>query len=152
MVAHESQLYPNLTIYENLLFAARMSAVAHARRQVEQWLERVGLTPYAQCLPCQISHGMRRRVSVARGVLHQPSVVLLDEPFSGLDSEGQDWLAELLADLQRTNQSICFTTHDTNHAQLCADQVFVLQSGKLQPVSDVPNLTNKHSLSHQPAA
>ncbi len=152
MVAHENQLYPNLTLRENLHFAARMYATTQPRQQASDWLERIGLLSYAKCLPHQISHGMRRRVSVARGLIHQPRIVLLDEPFSGLDSEGRSWLAELLADLQKNEQSICFTTHDAAQAQLCADQVLCLKNGRLQETSIVQSPTIKHSLSPRQAA
>ena len=148
MAAHESQLYPNLTLLENLLFAGRMHAVAQPQRQAEAWLDRINLASHSQCLPSQVSHGMRRRVSVARALIHQPQIVLLDEPFSGLDSTGRDWLAQLLADLQRINRSICFTTHHVEQAQRCADRVLELQSGKLRNVSVVHHAT--HSNTREP--
>ncbi len=152
MVAHDSQLYSNLTLLENLHFAARMHATARPRQQALDWLEQIGLLSYAECLPCQISHGMRRRVSVARGLIHKPPIVLLDEPFSGLDAGGQKWLAELLASLQQEKQSICFTTHDPMHAQLCADQVLSLQNGRLQETCTAQNPTIRRFLSHRQAA
>jgi ABC-type multidrug transport system ATPase subunit len=95
---------------------------------------------------------MRRRVSVARGLIHKPPIVLLDEPFSGLDAGGQKWLAELLANLQQEKQSICFTTHDPMHAQLCADQVLSLQNGRLQETCTVQSPITRRFLSHQQAA
>jgi heme ABC exporter ATP-binding subunit CcmA len=132
MVTHESQLYPNLTLQENLHFAARMCTIPQPRQQALDWLKQIGLLSYAECFPCQISHGMRRRVSVARGLIHKPHIVLLDEPFSGLDVGGQKWLAELLASLRQEKQSICFTTHDAKYAQLCSDRVLLLRNGVLQ--------------------
>jgi ABC-type multidrug transport system ATPase subunit len=152
MVAHESQLYPNLTLHENLLFAARMYCVPQPQQQAGDWLERIGLSLYANCFPYQISHGMRRRVSVARGLIHQPCIVLLDEPFSGLDSEARTWLTGLLASLQKKRQSICFTTHDAEQAQLCADQVLCLKNGSLQNAFPAEHPTLKHSLSQRQAA
>lgn len=136
MVAHDSQLYPHLTLQENLHFAARMHAIPRPRRHAIDWLDRIGLLSYAKCLPCQISHGMRRRVSVARGLIHKPHIVLLDEPFSGLDAEGKKWLAGLLANLQQEKQSICFTTHDANCAQFFSDRVLLLRNGVLQEKSN----------------
>ncbi len=132
MVAHKSQLYPNLTLEENLLFAARMCRINRPRKEAHDWLDRTGLLPVANWLPGRISHGMRRRVSVARGLIHQPRLILLDEPFSGLDHEGQAWLAELLSDLQKKKQTICFTTHDLQQVRNCADRLFYLQDGVLQ--------------------
>jgi len=152
MVAHESQLYPNLTLHENLHFAARMCAVSLPRQKATDWLTRVGLMSYAKCLPRQISHGMRRRVSVARGLIHQPRIILLDEPFSGLDREGREWLAELLASLQQKRQSICFTTHDAEQAQLCADQVLCLKNGELHNPFTFQHSTISPSLPYRQAA
>jgi heme ABC exporter ATP-binding subunit CcmA len=152
MVAHENQLYPNLTLHENLLFAARMYAVSRPRQQASDWLKRIGLLSYEKCLPRQISHGMRRRVSVARGLIHQPHIVLLDEPFSGLDREGRAWLTELMASLQQKKQSICFTTHDAEQAQLCADRVLCLENGRLQEAGVAQNQTLRLSLSPRQAA
>ncbi len=137
MVAHESQLYPNLTLSENLLFAARMCGVHRPRKQAHEWLGRLGLLSYSNYLPDCISHGMRRRVSVARGLIHQPCILLLDEPFSGLDGEGRAWLTELFEDLQKKKQTICFTTHDQQQARNCADRLLCLQSGVLQEKSSV---------------
>jgi heme ABC exporter ATP-binding subunit CcmA len=136
MVAHDSQLYPNLTLQENLHFAARLYTIPRPRRHALDWLDRIGLLSYAECLPGQISHGMRRRVSVARGLIHKPPIVLLDESFSGLDAGGRKWLAELLASLQQQKQSICFTTHDAHYAQLCSDRVLFLRNGMLQQQSN----------------
>jgi heme ABC exporter ATP-binding subunit CcmA len=136
MVGHDCQLYPNLTLHENLQFAARMYIIPKPRRHALDWLDRIGLLSYAECLPGQISHGMRRRVSVARGLIHKPPIVLLDEPFSGLDAEGKKWLAGLLANLQQEKQSICFTTHDANCAQFCSDRVLLLRNGVLQKKSN----------------
>ncbi len=152
MVTHESQLYPNLTLHENLLFAARMHATDQPRLQARKWLDQIGLSAYAKSLPRQVSHGMRRRVSVARGIIHHPRIILLDEPFSGLDGEGRVWLAELLRDLQKKKRSICFTTHDVKQAQFCADRVFFLQSGKLQEAFADEKPTIRLSFSHQQAA
>ncbi len=151
MVAHESQLYPNLTLQENLLFAARMTRVRQPANQVSDWLERIGLSAFANSLPGEISHGMRRRVSVARGLIHKPRLVLMDEPFSGLDTEGQIWLAELLNSLQLQHQSICFTTHDIKHAQTCSDRVLVLKNGLLLKKSCPTLLENDPHKHHQAA-
>jgi|GEM_PF-138389 len=132
MIAHACQLYPNLTLLENLLFAARMSGLGQPRTQALGWLDRMGLLSQANWLPRRVSHGMRRRVSIARGLIHQPGILLLDEPFSGLDKQGRAWLTDLLADLQRQKKSICFTTHDRQQADQCADRILILLDGTLR--------------------
>ncbi len=146
MISHACQLYPNLSLCENLLFAARMTGLPHPRKQAHAWLERIGLAGQAQWLPRRLSHGMRRRVSIARGLIHQPSILFMDEPFSGLDRQSRQWLADLLARLQRQQKSICFTTHDPRNADQCADRVLALQNGVLREIATDPN--SAHEASH----
>jgi heme exporter protein A len=131
MVAHEHRLYPQLTLRENLVFAARMCSVAEPGRQADQWLDRVGLSRSADDLPGQVSKGMRQRVSLARALVHNPRILLLDEPFSGLDRQGTQWLMELLLDLRAAGRTICFASHDDGQTQRLADQTLELRSGRL---------------------
>jgi cytochrome c-type biogenesis protein CcmF len=145
MIAHACQLYPNLTLLENLLFAARMTGCGQPRKQALEWLERVGLLSHADWLPRRISHGMRRRASIARGLIHQPGIIFMDEPFSGLDRKGRAWLAKLLTELQCQKKSICFTTHDRHQADQCAARVLVLRDGTLQAIDMAQNSANGHS-------
>jgi heme ABC exporter ATP-binding subunit CcmA len=137
MVAHESRLYPHLSLRENLIFAARMCGVRRAAVRADALLERVGLTPRAGSLPRQVSQGMRQRVAVARALVHEPRILLLDEPFSGLDAAGREWLTELMTKQRGAGTTICFTTHDETKAVQLADRWFELRAGRLHelPVS-----------------
>ncbi len=78
MVAHETRLYPHLTLRENLVFAARMHDVAGPRRRADELLAAVGLAAHADRLPPALSRGMRQRAAVARAILHDPPILLLD--------------------------------------------------------------------------
>jgi ABC-type multidrug transport system ATPase subunit len=135
MIAHACQLYPNLTLFENLLFAARMNGLQRPRQKARDWLARMDLWSHADWLPRTISHGMRRRVSIARGLIHQPAIIFMDEPFSGLDGKGRAWLADLLAGMQLENKCICFTTHNRQHADQSANRVLLLRDGVLQQIA-----------------
>jgi ABC-type transport system involved in cytochrome c biogenesis ATPase subunit len=97
MVAHESRLYPQLTLRENLLLAARLYAVDAPGGQADRLLDETGMAAHANRRPAEVSRGMRQRVSVARTLIHQPRILLLDEPFSGLDLAGRGWLRQQLA-------------------------------------------------------
>lgn len=134
LVAHETFLYPHLSLRENLIFAARMGDVGQPGPRADQWLREVGLQHQARRLPAQISNGMRRRLAVARAVLHDPRILLLDEPFSGLDAAGIDWLLDLLLRLRRQGRTLCFTTHDEEKIRQLAERTFRIGSGRLEEV------------------
>ena len=134
MVAHESSLYPHLTLRENLIFAARMCDVGQPAERADKWLGQIGLEPHAQRLPTRISKGMRQRLAVARALVHDPRILLLDEPFCGLDAAGDAWLDGLLNTLRRRGRTLCFATHDTQKVRRLADRVLRLQSGRLEPL------------------
>jgi heme ABC exporter ATP-binding subunit CcmA len=131
MVAHESFLYPHLTVRENLVFAARMCGLPDPLGQADRWLDSVGLRPHAHRPSAQLSKGMRQRLAVVRALVHDPPILLLDEPFSALDAAGSQWLLGLLLELRGRGRTVCFTTHDPQKARLLSDRVFCLQSGGL---------------------
>lgn len=131
MVAHESRLYPHLTLHENLLFAARIYGLDQPAVCAERALAEVGLASHARRLPAQVSRGMRQRAAVARAMLHGPRILLLDEPFSGLDAEGSSWLMTTLQELRDAGTAICFTTHDASCAARLSDRIWVLEGGRL---------------------
>ncbi len=131
MVAHESHLYPHLTLRENLIIAGRLQDVSRPKRRASLWLEAAGLSEHAHRLPKEVSQGMRRRTSLARALVHEPPILLLDEPFSGLDQGGSGWLCELLLERQRQGRTTCLVTHEAPPARRLADRVLELRSGRL---------------------
>ena len=130
MVSHESRLYAHLTLHENLVFAARLCAVAEPARRADQLLEQIGLRSMAARQVRQISKGMGQRLALARALIHSPPILLLDEPFSGLDAPSCDWLAGLLHEQRARGGAICFATHDENTGQI-ADRTLILRDGSL---------------------
>ncbi len=138
LAAHESFLYPCLTVRENLLFAARMYDVPDPAGRVEQLIRRVGLGPHAERWSSALSRGMRQRVAVVRALVHDPPILLLDEPFAGLDEAASVWLAGLLADLRARRRTVCFTTHDPRIARELAHRIVHLRSGRLDPGDEGP--------------
>lgn len=132
VAAHESRLYPHLTLRENLVFAARMHGLRTAKPTADAMLERISLHAYAACYPTQISQGMRQRVALARALLHDPPIVLLDEPLAGLDTAGTDWLVDLLTELRGRRRTLCVASHRVTCLQAIADQIVCLRSGRLQ--------------------
>ncbi len=139
MVSHETALYPHLSLRENLRFAARLGDLSEPCRQADDWLERLGLSTSANCLPLQVSRGMRQRVAVARALIHAPSILLLDEPFSGLDGEGSAWLAALLRQLRGQGRAICLVSHDPEKTGQLADMVYHLDGGRAYRTDEAPS-------------
>ncbi len=132
MAAHESFLYQHLTARENLRFAARMHGVPEPARRAETLVGEAGLTRHADRPVARLSKGMRQRVSLARALVHDPPLVVLDEPFAGLDAEGAAWLRGLIEDLRRRKRTVCFSTHDAEQARRLADRVVSLEGGRLR--------------------
>ena len=131
VVSHESRLYPQLSLQENLVFAARMYGMNQPVQIAQRQLSEIGLRSHANRLPSQVSRGMRQRVAVARALLHEPPILLLDEPFSGLDQESADWLTGVLYRLKDAGRAICFVTHDAAKASRLADKIWWLDNGTL---------------------
>jgi heme exporter protein A len=131
MVSHESRLYAHLTLRENLVFAARLCAVDQPGRRADQLLDQTGLRSHADRQVRQVSKGMGQRLALARALIHDPPILLLDEPFSGLDATSRDWLTELLHLKKANGGAICFATHDINETGQLADRILNLQDGWL---------------------
>jgi ABC-type multidrug transport system ATPase subunit len=131
VLAHECRLYEHLSLYENLLFVARMYGIDHPRDRVAAMLAETQLADRAGCTPSQVSRGMRQRASIARALIHEPRIVLLDEPSSGLDAGGRAWLANRLARARRQAQTVCLATHDRAERLWECDRVLVLRAGRL---------------------
>ncbi len=129
-LTHSTMLYDRLSGRENLALHARLHGRPTA--QVEAVLHEVDLTDTADRLVGDCSHGTRKRLALARTLLHDPPLLLLDEPFAGLDPASQERLAETL-DRLRGSHTIVFSTHDTNRAISGADRVLSLDSGHIVP-------------------
>ncbi len=130
--AHETFLYPYLTARENLVFTARMYDVPDPVRRANQLIRSVGLSLHADRWSAKLSRGMRQRLAVVRALVHDPPILLLDEPFSGLDEAATRWLVDLLLDLRTRQRTVCFTTHDPQAARSLADRILHLRSGRIE--------------------
>jgi len=125
-------LFPHLSILDNVAFGLRDLARAEARRIALHALERVGLAGLARSFPHHLSGGEQQRVALARAVVPRPQVMLMDEPFSGLDQRLRDSVrGETLALLRETRASALIVTHDPVEAMGLADRIFLMRRGRL---------------------
>jgi heme exporter protein A len=133
VVAHQTLLYPALTARENLVFAARLFAVPQPGRRADELLDRLELGPVAERRAGTFSRGTAQRLAIARALVHDPPVLLLDEPFAGLDARA----AELLETLVRGLAGRCtvvLASHDLARAARLADLGLLLAAGHGRPL------------------
>jgi heme exporter protein A len=130
-IGHATLLYTALTARENLIFAARVQGVADAAGRAQALLEEEGLGAAADRLVGGLSRGMAQRVAIARGLVNDPAIVLLDEPFTGLDRRAAQRLAERLEALRRAGHTLILVTHDLARAAQLADAALVLSRGRV---------------------
>ncbi|MFP4324137.1 MAG: ABC transporter ATP-binding protein [Anaerolineales bacterium] len=145
VVSHLPLLYDTLTAEENLLFFAELYDLpADTRRdRVREVLEQVGLKFRARDTVSTFSRGMLQRLTIARAILHNPAVLLFDEPYTGLDQQAAEVLDELLMQLsQDTEHTIIMTTHDIQRGHRLASHLAILHRGKIAyqgPCSAIAN-------------
>jgi heme exporter protein A len=142
VVAHLPLLYDDLTAAENLHFFAKLYSLQQPASRIATVLDRVGLTRRANELVRTFSRGMQQRLAIARAILHDPAVLLLDEPYTGLDVSGAEMLDGLLKERKDANRTLILSLHDLSRAA-DADQVIILSRGNVAadlPRSDIADL------------
>jgi heme exporter protein A len=130
-IGHATLLYATLTARENLLFAGRLHRVADPSERADALLAEEGLEEAAQRPAGDFSRGMAQRLSIARGLMHDPEVVVLDEPFTGLDRRSAERLAVRLRTLHGEGRTVVLVTHDVERAVQAADAAIVLSRGRV---------------------
>jgi heme exporter protein A len=134
MLGHDLFLYPELTARENLTFFGELYGLANVPKVVAAALEQSGLASRADDFVAGFSRGMRQRVALERALLHHPRLILLDEPFTGLDQASVSALSSRLRDQQRAGCLIVLATHDLDIADTLLTKAVFLIDGK--PVAD----------------
>ena len=131
LVSHHSLLYRDLTAAENLSFFARLYRMEDADAHIADALHRVGLYARQRDPVGTFSRGMVQRLTIARATLHEPDVLLLDEPYTGLDQEATYLLDELLRGETARGRTILMITHDLGHGLGLADRLAILYGGTI---------------------
>lgn len=130
VLGHGIGVYEELSAFENLRLFARLYGMADPVRTALSWLERTGLDPVKDGLVREFSRGMRQRLAVARAFLHEPSVLLLDEPFTALDDRAIGVLQGLLAEARARGATIVLSTHQLREALELATHALLLVRGR----------------------
>ena len=139
-VAHQSYLYEELTALENLLFFGRMYNVPQAQERAVTLIQRVGLEKRMRERISTFSRGQVQRLSWARALLHMPQLLLLDEPDTGLDQEGQTLIDALLQEHTERGGTTLFTTHQLERALNLGTHIVLLNKGRVVYRHETPSL------------
>ncbi len=129
VVSHLPLLYPDLTAQENLEFYARMYGIPNHASRITQVLEMIGLEPRRYDLVRTFSRGMQQRLAIGRAVLHDPDVMLFDEPYTGLDQDASAMLDEVLKTVAAQGRTVVMTSHDLARAEDLATRFDILSRG-----------------------
>jgi ABC-type multidrug transport system ATPase subunit len=131
-VGHQTLVYAELSARENLVFAARLHGQAPDRERIDSTLEKVGLLEFGDRRAGTYSRGMAQRLSIARAIIHSPHILLLDEPFTGLDESSAERLSIQLSELRGGDRILLLVTHDPRRAIELSDRALILHRGEIR--------------------
>jgi len=131
MISHASMVYAELTVLENLNFAADLQGLSNRADRISRALSDMGLGPFRYDRAGTLSRGWLQRLAIARALLHEPAVLLADEPFTGLDLEAIGRLGAIFDEFIQRGRSLLMTTHDLNLGLRCCHRVIVLDRGAI---------------------
>ncbi|MCX8071548.1 MAG: ABC transporter ATP-binding protein [Candidatus Binatia bacterium] len=131
-LGHSSLLYPQLTVRENLTLYARLYGVPRPRERVSEVCEQLGLIGWRERPVGSLSRGLEQRAGLARALIHDPKLLLLDEPLTGIDAEGRDLVMGYLGTICRGEaRTLVMSTHDFAQAETFCQRVICLRSGRI---------------------
>lgn len=146
VVSHMPLLYPDLTAEENLRFYARMYGIGNMEARITQVLEMVGLENRRKDLVRTFSRGMQQRLAIGRAVIHDPEVMLFDEPYTGLDQDASEMLDEVLRSVAAEGRTVVMTSHDLARAEDLATRFDILSRGVIAASATHNELKNTNLL------
>jgi len=141
IIFQDATLLPWKSTIENVLFPVRILKLPlrQYRERARELLDMVGLTGFEDKKPSELSGGMRQRVAICRALIHDPSILLMDEPFSALDAITRDQMNAALADImEKTGKTVIFVTHSIREAAFLSDRVVVMGGRPSQVILDLP--------------
>lgn len=152
LIAHQSMLYRDLSARENLEFFGKLYGIDQPKKRAALLLDVVGLASRADDPVKSFSRGMVQRVAIARALVHDPQLILADEPFDGLDAPSVAATEELLAHLNKNGKTILLVNHDIRQSLRIARRALVLRKGKVVIDDNTANLTNETVMAEVGAA
>src|SRR2546426_1438766 len=146
----ERGLYPKMRVLDVLLFLAETRGVNRraARAKALTWLERLGLADWRMRKVSDLSKGMQQKVQFISTVLHEPDLVILDEPFSGLDPVNAQVIRDTILDWARTGRTVLFSTHIMEHAEQICDHVCIISRGQKRVDGTLAEVKREHGGRH----
>ena len=142
LVPQDLALYEELTARENLMFWGSLFHLPRSelKANIEVWLERVGLKDRGREAVSTFSGGMKRRLNLAIGLVHNPKVVLLDEPTVGIDPQARKNILDIIREIVKEGSTILFTTHHLEEAEALCDRIAIIDHGKILETGSVEEL------------
>lgn len=147
IVTHNSGIYERMSVYDNLLFFAKIFNVDSSR--VDELLQQVGLYEQRKKMAAKLSQGMKQRLIFARAILHEPTLLFLDEPTNGLDPGTSEAIHRLILGLKRRGTGIFLTTHNMTEATKLCDRVALLNDGLIVETGSPNELSMKYNRKQQ---
>ncbi|MEM9539404.1 MAG: ABC transporter ATP-binding protein [Cyanobacteria bacterium P01_E01_bin.42] len=146
VVLQQTSVDADLTVWENLEFHGRMHHISRKDRQqrIDRGLEYVELGDRRKDLVKTLSGGMKRRLQIARALLHQPKILFLDEPTVGLDPQNRRRLWEIIRDLNRQGMTVLITSHYMEEVEFLCDRIGIMDGGKLIELGTLAELKSKY--------
>ena len=130
-VGHQTFMYDDLTGWVNLTFYARLYDLPNISTRVQQVAARVGIENRLSDVTRTLSRGLQQRLTIARMLLHEPAVLLLDEPYTGLDKVAADLLDQIMADAKKEGRAVLFSTHDLERGLAICDRAIIMKAGRV---------------------
>lgn len=146
VVLQQTSVDGDLTVWENMEFHGRMHHIPNPQRQheIQRWLEYVELAERRKDLVKTLSGGMKRRLQIARALLHRPKILFLDEPTVGLDPQTRRRLWEIIRGLNQQGMTILLTTHYMEEVEYLCDRIGIMNNGQLIEMGSLEELRQKH--------
>jgi len=145
IISHKTYLYSSLTVLDNLRFYAKLYNIKNYKKRIEYLLKKLGLYEKEFDYVKNLSRGMSQRAAIARALLHDPSIIILDEPFTGLDQSASNLLTNILSEELKKNKIIIMATHNMELGYKISNQIAIMKKGNLVYFDKQKNIS-LHSL------